>query len=84
MPEGKKIDMAKRDENQYEIVLEKDRAYKLMASFDEMLLAEQIDAQNEDYISISARYMMAELESLLGRNEKEIREKILSRKTLFN
>ena len=73
--EGKKIDMAKRDESQYEIVLEKDRAYKLMASFDEMLLAEQIDAQKEDYISISARYMMAELESLLGRNEKEIREK---------
>gem|GEM_PF-1119415 len=73
--EVKKIDMAKRNDRQYDIVLEKDRAQKLIASFDKMLLAEQIDTKKEDYISISARYMMAELESLLGRNEREIREK---------
>ena len=82
--EGKRIDMAKRGESEDEIIIEKDRAQKLIASFDEMLLAENIVSHNEDYLSISARYMTAELESLLGRNEKELRTKYCQGKLYLN
>ncbi len=71
----KKVDLVKSEDSDDVFILENDLAESLLLKFNDKLLEKNIDPTEDNFVSISARYMMAELESLLGKNEKEVREK---------
>ncbi len=69
---GVKADMIKLDDSQQIIPEEQDQANKLLQLFIKRLKASEFDPSGDDYESVSAKYMVGELESLLGRNSEDL------------
>ncbi len=71
--EGKRIDLVKSADSELDEHQKVLSPEALLELFDAGLDEKNISLSGSDYLSVSARYMKAELESLLGKNELELR-----------
>ncbi|MFK7756728.1 MAG: TlpA family protein disulfide reductase [Flavobacteriales bacterium] len=75
---GVKLAVGKNKEGDKVAVKSKGLSSDLISEFTDSLKAHHFDILDNTYENISARYMLAELENLLGRREKEVFQEYLS------